>query len=75
MIIKKYESKAMTKGKKERGSWTLFRESFIKKLPKYTTMIVIVLLVIYYIFVLLMNTNIVSIFRGIHFQSEKLPAT
>lgn len=60
MIIKKYESKAMTKGKKERGSWTLFRESFIKKLPKYTTMIVIVLLVIYYIFVLLMNTNIVK---------------
>lgn len=50
----------MTKGKKERGSWTLFRESFIKKLPKYTTMIVIVLLVIYYIFVLLMNTNIVK---------------
>lgn len=60
MIIKKYESKAMTKGEKERGSWTLFRESFIKKLPKYTTMIVIVLLVIYYIFVLLMNTNIVK---------------
>ena len=59
MIIKKYESKAMAKGEKERGSWTLFRESFIKKLPKYTTMIVIVLLVIYYIFVLLMNTNIV----------------
>lgn len=49
----------MAKGEKERGSWTLFRESFIKKLPKYTTMIVIVLLVIYYIFVLLMNTNIV----------------
>ena len=42
MIIKKYESKAMAKGEKERGSWTLFRESFIKKLPKYTTMIVIV---------------------------------
>ncbi len=38
----------------------MFRESFIKKLPKYTTMIVIVLLVIYYIFVLLMNTNIVK---------------
>lgn len=50
----------MTKGEKERGSWTLFRESFIKKLPKYTTMIVIVLLVIYYIFILLMNTNIVK---------------
>lgn len=50
----------MEKGKKERGSWTLFRESFLKKLPKYTTMIVIVLLVIYYIFVLLMNNNIVK---------------
>ena len=38
----------------------MFRESFLKKLPKYTTMIVIVLLVIYYIFVLLMNNNIVK---------------